>query len=63
MAWFAIAIGAAIIAFLIRNELRAAKVSQLPGPLRIPVVGHIPYLLKAPWLQVRATKGSFFVNP
>eukprot|EP01138_Halocafeteria_seosinensis_P014356 gb/GECG01014657.1/.p1 GENE.gb/GECG01014657.1/~~gb/GECG01014657.1/.p1 ORF type:complete len:506 (+),score=39.52 gb/GECG01014657.1/:1-1518(+) len=40
-----------VIALLIKNEIRAAKVASLPGPPRIPIVGHIPYLLKAPWLQ------------
>ena len=40
-----------IIALLTGIELRRSKLRHFPGPLGFPLIGHVPYLTKEPWVK------------
>lgn len=53
-AWGTIAagiFGLILVIYLAIDYSRYARFSNLPGPAAWPIVGHIPYLLKEPWIR------------
>ena len=49
---FVLAVSAFIAAFIFRDVFsRNKKVRNVPGPLGYPLIGHVPYLTKEPWVK------------
>lgn len=46
--------GAALVLFLLLQQvLRNRSTSHIPAPPGFPIVGHIPYLVKEPWMRFK----------
>ncbi len=49
MLWLVVAVAVSVVALLAFQYLQSLPVAHIRGPVRFPVLGSIPFLLKRPW--------------